>query len=177
MPTRNLKISTLLLALGALPACTFNFELTSQRTALENQVMGAYKELEDDVILASSVRAPGGPKPVLSESKRRAVDARQNQDFNRDDIDELKDKEMLGEANDGNLALLEKGKGLKLAVQLVGEENKDREEIRRRVIDANSNLSEANLPEIRKLDAKRAREELRPGQWYQDEAGAWQRKI
>lgn len=163
-------------ALLLLTGCTFNFEVTSQRTALENQVLGAYKELEDDVILASSVRAPGDDKPVLSASKRRAVDARQNQDFNRDDIDEMKDAEILGEAADGSLAVLPKAPSGKLAAQLVAEENRDRAEIWNRIIAANENLSLKDLSQVRKTYAKLQREATAAGQWYQDESGAWQKK-
>lgn len=185
MRRRNLRHSIfpaipvlpILIVGSLLSACTFNFELTSQRTALENQVLGAYKELEDDVILASSVRgAPGDEKPALSASKRRAVDARQNQDFNRDDIDELKDKGVLGEANDGRLALLPQAKGEKLAAQLLSEENRDRQEIWQRIIDANANLSAGDLPQVRATYAKMQREGVVKGQWYQDESGAWRQK-
>ena len=175
MPPRNFKTSLILIS-ATLGGCTFNFELTSQRTALENQVLGSYKELEDDVVLASSVRAPGGKKLVLSASKRRAVDARQNQDFNRDDIDEMKDLELLGEANDGSLALLPKAKETKLTAQLLAEENTNRAEIWNRVIDANSNLSATDLPQIRKTYAKMQRDAVAKGQWFQDNAGVWLRK-
>ena len=183
MPIRNRK--ALLVLTGALTGCTFNFELTSQRTALENQVLGAYKELEDDVILAASVRAPGEAKPELSAGKRRAVDARQEQDFNRDDIDELKDHEVLGEASDGSLAVLPGGvgggvgadaKARKLAAELVAEENKDRAEIWRRIIDANANLSAADLTQVRKTYAKMQRDGVTKGQWFQDEGGNWRRR-
>ena len=161
---------------ATLSGCTFSFDVTSQRTALENQVMGSYKELEDDVILASSVRAPGDAKPVLSDSRRHAVDARQNQDFNRDDIDELKDEQILGEANDGSLALLPNGKRTTLATQLLVEENHDRQEIWQRIVDANSNLTTADLPKVRATYAKMQREGVSKGQWYQDESGVWRQK-
>src|SRR5687768_18459876 len=91
---------------GLLPACTFSFELTSQRTALENQVMGSYRELEDDLVLISSVRGETTGGKTVSTRQKKALDARQNQEFNRDDVDELKLKGLLGETNDGKHVLL-----------------------------------------------------------------------
>lgn len=176
----------LLIVALATSACTFKFDVTGQRTALENQVMGAYKELDDDVILASSVRAPD-PKaaiPKLSAERAKAVDARQNQMFNRDDIEELKDKEILGEAADGSLVMLPGSvvsgnpspQDAKLAAQLVVEENQDRATVWQRVIDSNENLDAANLPEVRKTYAKLQRDQAAPEQWVQDEAGTWRKK-
>jgi uncharacterized protein YdbL (DUF1318 family) len=181
------RTASLLPLVLATMGCTFNFELTSQRTALENQVMGAYKELDDDLVLVSSVRAAGTPAPatVLAPGQKKALDARQNQEFNRDDVDELKDKEVLGETAAGGLALLPRGVGhatavdgavLKLAATLVAEENRDRAEVWRRIIDANSNLSDRDLPDVRKTYAKLQREATQPGQWFQDDGGTWQRK-
>ncbi len=161
-----------------LVACTFNFEVTTPRTALENQIMGSYKELEDDLILVSSVRA--GAKTAQADmvpGKRRALDARENQEFNRDDIDELKDKQIIGETAGGTVALVPKaegeGKDLKLAQVLIAEENRDREDVWKRIIEANENLSAKDLPEVRKTYAKLQRDSARPGQWVQDESGNW----
>jgi uncharacterized protein YdbL (DUF1318 family) len=163
-----------------LSGCTFNFELTTQKTALENQVMGSYRELEDDLILVSSVRAGKQAKVDLSPSKRRALDARENQEFNRDDLDELKDKEIIGETASGTLAMLPKATGetkdVRLAQLLVGEENRDREEIWKRIIESNENLSAKDLPEVKKTYAKLQRDTARPGQWVQDEGGNWVKK-
>lgn len=170
------------LAVAALTqACTFNFEVTTQRTALENQVMGSYKELEDDLVLMSAVRAPKGGA-AASPYRQRALDARQNQDFNRDDLDELKTLGVLGETNDGTVALLPKNvakvdaKDANLAATLVQEENRDREVIWRRIIESNQNLSMKDLPEVRKTYAKMQRESASTGHWYQDEAGGWMQR-
>ncbi len=183
---RHSALPWLLLAVSA-SGCTFKFDLTSQRTALENQVIGAYKELDDDVILASSVRAPD-PKatvPKLSAERKRAVDARQNQDFNRDDIEELKDKQVLGEAVDGTVVVLPSGvagiqpgtSDVRLAMQLVDEENKDRMTVWHRLIEASETLEDKDLPAVRRTRAKEQRDQAAPGQWIQDENGQWLRKA
>ena len=171
--------------LGGLPACSFNFELTSQRTALENQVMGSYRELDDDMILASSVRGGKAAGTVISPEKKHAIDAREDQEFNRDDIDELKDKGLIGETASGTVALLPKSLGgharakakeVLLATRLVDEENHDRATIWRRIITSNENLTTKDLPEVRRTYAKMQRDQATPGQWLQDDAGHWKQK-
>lgn len=189
----NRCLFALLLAAALLPAsgCTFNVDVTTQRTALENQVMGSYRELEDDLILASSVR--GGKKQAkvkakdqeASPSKMRALDARENQQFNRDDLDELKDKGILGEAAAGTVTMLPAGLAsgpapdagdTKLARMLVDEENADRATIWQRIIESNPNLSDKDLPEVKKTYAKMQQAQSTKGQWYEDDAGKWERK-
>ena len=172
-------------ALALLAGCTFNFDVTSQRTALENQVMGSYKELDDDLILASSVRGGKGKAAQTGEpspARQKAVDARQEQQFNQDDIDELKNEQLLGETAAGELALLPAGvakaggggpKDVALARELVAEENRDRAVVWQRLIESNENLSAKDLPEVRRTYAKLQREQARPGQWVQDEDGHW----
>lgn len=175
----------MLLGLAA-AGCSFNFELTSQRTALENQVMGSYKELEDDLLLISAVRGTKTTPTNVSPHKQPALDAKQNQDFNQDDIDELKSLQILGETNNGMMTTLPGSVGaakeassanIKLANQLVGEENRDREVIWKRIIDSNENLSAKDLPAVRKTYAKMQRESASPGQWFQDESGSWVKKA
>jgi Protein of unknown function (DUF1318) len=161
--------------------CTFNFNVTGSRSALENQVMGSYKELDDDLILSSSVRGPGG-----SAQRKPAVDARLNQQFNQDDLGELADLGVVGESAVGTVVVLaNKVTGstkispaqVQLAKQLVVEENRDRAVIWQRIIAANPNLRASDLPQVQKTYAKIRRQALTPGQWYEDESGVWQKKT
>ncbi|MBM4250351.1 MAG: DUF1318 domain-containing protein [Deltaproteobacteria bacterium] len=170
-----------LVCVVGLPACTFNFNVTGSRSALENQVMGSYKELDDDLILASSVRGPN--VPVV---RKPAVDARLNQQFNQDDIGELADLGLIGETSTGMVVLLPSTLAsgakvspsqLQLARKLIGEENRDRAIIWQRIIAANPNLHASDLPEVQKTYAKIRRQVLAPGQWFQDDRGTWQKKI
>lgn len=161
-------------------SCTFNFELTSQRTALENQVLGSYKEIEDELILLSPVRnqlTPGEPTKTLSEAAR----SKMNQDFNRDDIEELKAKGILGETIDGALALSQPpSKGQpetsKLAAELIREENADRLKIWSQIISSNPNLSIRDLPNVRLTYAKMIREKSPPGHYFMNENRKWDKK-
>jgi len=170
--------------------CSFKFEVTSQRTALENQVMGSYKELDDDVVMSSSVRAldaSGNKKAVeLSTLQERAVAARQNQEFNRDDIDELKSAQIIGELRDGTIAILPAGVGLAdratesqraLARLLVADENRDRAVIWSRIVQSNENLSSGDMPEVQRTFARSQRDQAKTGHWIQDESGKWLQKA
>ena len=166
--------------------CTFNFDVTGQRTALENQVMGSYRELDDDLILASSVRATTPNKKVMSTSRKKGLDAKLNQQFNQDDLAELEDLEILGESSNGAVVLLPTTVShkppatksqLELAKQIIDEENRDRSSIWQRIIESNPNLAAKDLPQVRKTYANMRRQALTSGQWYQDDAGTWVRKV
>ncbi|MCX6124579.1 MAG: DUF1318 domain-containing protein [Proteobacteria bacterium] len=174
----------------ALNSCSFNFELTSQKTALENQIMGSYKELDDEVLLMASVRGVGtngekkDPK-IQSDAAKTALNAKQNQSFNRDDVDDLKERQLVGEAKNGEIALLPKGIGLlsnasdddlRFAKYLISEENKDREVITKRIIATSPSLSEKNLLEAKKIYRKSLLEESPSGTWIETESGNWERK-
>ena len=70
-----------------------NVTIIDQKTALENQILGSYEELGNEVLLLASVRSvdeEGKLKPVIEvpKGKRLALKAMQRQEFNRDDIRE-----------------------------------------------------------------------------------------
>ena len=187
--TPHIKVAAVLAVSLMGPGCAFNFEITSQRTALENQVIGSYQEIQDDVVMSSSVRSldESGAKKQLSMSQMQeeAVKARQNQQFNLDDLDELKEAEVIGEQNDGLITLLpaEIGKTAsstteqrKLATQILKEENRDRQSIWKRIVMSNESLTEKDLPEVRRTFAKLQRDNAVKGNWLQDESGKWFRK-
>ena len=163
-------------------ACAFNFALTSQRTALENQVMGTYAELEDDLVLVASVRGNGQTERPLTLKEKASI-ATQNRKFNQDDVDELKEKGLLGEDKAGSL-VIRAGEGdesdaatMKLANILVDEENRDRSVQWNYTIASNDNLTSADLQNVREAFAKLQRDKARPGEWIQLEDGKWIQKT
>lgn len=185
-----LKIFSAVWVVLLLTSCSFNFELTSQKTALENQIMGSYKELDDEVLLMASVRGVNadGTKTeakVQSNAAKLATDAKQNQSFNRDDVDELKEKQIVGEANTGELVVLPKGTGLaenaseddlNFARYIIAQENRDRAVIVSRVVATNHNLAEKDTSAARSVYRKSLIEESPVGTWVQTEGGTWERK-
>ncbi len=87
-----------------LAGCTLakvDVDVVSERTSLENQVLGTYNRLSSEVMLVASVRGitPGGkivPPPPRSNEQQEAVDALETTAFHADDIDRFKRLGWLG---------------------------------------------------------------------------------
>lgn len=160
--------------------CAFNYDVTNQRTALENQVMGTYKELEDELVLSAATRG----NATAGVTTKPAVTAGQNQMYNIDEIQELKNAGLFGEGSDGYIKKINRKNAdtdvPKVLVDnleaLFQAENSDREVIWRHIIEENKNLSNSDLPNIRRTYAKVMQEKSSQGHWYQDESGAWVQK-
>ena len=125
------------LLLGA--ACvTVNPVVLDRKTQLENQILGTFQRLEDEVILASSVR---GDRPAdrLTPLEREAVEAMMLREFIRDDIEALKSKQVVGEANTGLLVLLTppSDPAEKQQAQLIVREHRQRRDGRQQFVHAN----------------------------------------
>ena len=90
-------------------ACTIHppdIKITDEKTALENQVLGTYNEIEEDVWMIASVRSSEpGEQVELSKEKKVVLKAYQNREFNKDDIDEFKNDGCVGETRQGLLVL------------------------------------------------------------------------
>jgi len=181
---RNLFLSLLC----GLPGCggpLVGVTVVDERTALENQVLGTYEELNQEVLLVASVRYidPKGklkPTPKIPPGKKKVIRAIQRASFNKDDIDRLKEKAILGENNQGGLTLLAQDKvepeQQAFVNNLVQEENADRDIIMSRVIETNEKLSEKDLPRVRKMFAALNRDKARVGDMIQSENGEWVKK-
>jgi len=171
----------LLIALTSVIGCAFNFEVTTQKTALENQIMGAYRELDDDLILLSTERGDGAVK-----NDSAAVYARKNQQFNLDDLAELKSQCLLGETYRGEITVIhpEDRQGCKpflaadvtLAAKLAVEENRDRSIVWLGLIERSPYLTLKDLPKVRAMYADMTIASLTKGQYFQDAKSRWVRK-
>ena len=159
--------------------------VVDERTALENQVLGTYQELNQEVLLVASVRYidPKGklqPTPEIPQGKKKVIRAIQRASFNKDDIDQFKQQGILGENNVGGLTLLaaDKVEADKKAFvdNLVQEENTDRTIIMQRVIETNEKLSEKDLPRVQKMFAALNRDKARVNDMIQLDGGEWVKK-
>ena len=159
--------------------------VVDERTALENQVLGTYQELNQEVLLVASVRYidPKGklqPTPEIPQGKKKVIRAIQRASFNKDDIDQFKRQGILGENNVGGLTLLaaDKVEADKKAFvdNLVQEENADRTIIMQRVIETNEKLSEKDLPRVQKMFAALNRDKARVNDMIQLDGGEWVKK-
>ena len=189
------KISLLSMTLFLLFGCTLaqvRVNVVSERTALENQVLGSYNSLSQDVLLVASVRgvAPLGrlqTPPRKSREYDVTVEAVETIAFHADDVDFFKRLRWVGENNQGLLTpfpMDKKGvpedlKEFTARYQadefntVVQEVNRAREVVILQVVEINENLTKEDLPKIRKVFGKLNRENALPGEKVQAEDGSW----
>lgn len=161
-----------------------NVTVVDQKTALENQILGSYEELGNDMMLLASVRSVdenGKLKTVaqIPPAKLKAIRATQRREFNRDDIQMFKQIGCAGEGNDGFLVFFDvertqKDPKFKSFVQtIIKEENEDRLATLERIVDTNEAFSEASLPKVKQISASLNRDNAKPGEKIQLEDGTW----
>jgi hypothetical protein len=161
-----------------------NVTIVDQKTALENQILGSYEELDNDVMLLASVRSvdeEGKLKPAVEipKGKLKALRALQRQEFNRDDIQEFKKSMVAGEGNDGFLKFFENErtktdtKYKEFATTLIAEENEDRLIVLQRIVATNENFTAQDLPKVQAISASLNRDNAKPGEKIQLENNEW----
>jgi hypothetical protein len=161
-----------------------NVTIVDQKTALENQILGSYEELDNEVLLLASVRSvdeEGKLKPTteIPKGKLQALRALQRQEFNRDDIQEFKKTLVAGEGNDGFLKFFENARTQSDAQfknfteTIIAEENEDRLTVLQRIVATNENFTQQDLPKVQKISASLNRDNAKPGEKIQLENGDW----
>jgi len=172
-----------------------NVNVVSERTALENQVLGSYNSLDQDMLLMASVRGvdPLGrvqTSPRRSREHRDAMEGMQVMAFHADDVDAFKRLGWVGENNEGLLTYFPMDKEdipeelMEFASRYGGDEfnavvkevNQAREKVMKRVVEINENFTKDDLPEIRRVFGKINRENALPGEKVQTEDGRWVEK-
>lgn len=169
-----------------LAACTIHapeMKFTGEKTALENQILGTYNQVREDVWMVASVRAANPDSQItLSDEKRAVLTAIQNREFNKDDVDEFKRDGAIGENVHGLLEIrplprLQTDTNYrKLVEDIVAEENRDRQTIMQRIMEINSTAQATGVTEVEKVFAKLNRDSAKTGEWIQLPEGAWVRK-
>lgn len=159
--------------------------VVDERTALENQVLGTYQELNQQVMLVASVRYID-PKGKLKQTqelppgKKDVVRALQRVSFNKDDLNRYKSLGVIGENNEGGITLLEPEKvepaDRAFVDNLIKEENEDRAAIMSRIIETNETLSSTDLPRVHKMFAALNRDKALKGERIQLDNGKWIQK-
>lgn len=157
--------------------------ITGEKTALENQVIGTYREIEQDAWTLASVRAANpGQQSTMSPEKKRVFEAVQGRKFNKDDIDEFKKAEIVGENNQGLLEIrdykqLESDEDLKNRVLTIVEtENNYRKIIMERVMMLNEQAAQAGTENVSRIFSKINQDNSAPGTWCQTADGKWLKK-
>ena len=184
--------------MAGLSGCTLfevKVNVVSERTALENQVLGTYHSLDREMLLTSSVRGidPKGrvkTPPPLSGDKKDVIAAMQLIDFYRDDITLFKQFKWVGENNRGyietfTMNMESVGASLQETAsryspdefsEIIHNVNQARTTVMQRVIDVNENLSQKDMPEIEAIFGKFNGETARQGEKIQAPDGKWRTK-
>lgn len=174
------RILFLIGVVGSLGACvTVKPVVLDHKTQLENQVLGTFKRLSQDLVLASSVRGPGAATSggKLSPLRQEAAEAVMLREFHRDDLEQLKADKVVGEGKHALLVLLSAPTEQTAAAQarrLVSEENGARGVIMDRVIQLNADLQQEDLPLVRRIFRRLNREAARTGDLVQRDNGKWE---
>ncbi|MBF0225070.1 MAG: DUF1318 domain-containing protein [Desulfobacterales bacterium] len=182
----------MLLFIGGCTIADVKVEVMSERTSLENQVLGTYNSLDTQMLLFASVRGVDStgnikPPPKQSPDQMDAIVAMQVLSFHADDLQGFKSLGWVGENNEGLLKPFPMNKDkvsddLKVFSERFAQDefnsvleqiNKSREIIMQRVIDTNENLSKKDVPEIKKIFGKLNRETASIGEKIQKEDGTW----
>ncbi|MGH7596915.1 MAG: DUF1318 domain-containing protein [bacterium] len=174
---------SIVLTIAACSIHTPEMKFTGEKTALENQILGTYNQVKEDVWMVASVRAASPDSQItLSDEKRAVLTAIQNREFNKDDIDEFKRDGAVGENSNGWLEIrplprLQKDPEYKkLVARIVAEDNRDRQIIMRRIIDINPSVQTTDSTEVEKVFAKLNRDSAKSGEWIQMPEGEWVKK-
>ncbi len=158
--------------------------VVDQKTALENQILGSYEELGNEMLLLASVRSVDETGKLVTTAeipsgKKQAIRAMQRQEFNRDDIQNFKQTGVAGEGNTGLLVFFDNEKTKQdtqfgdFVQAIIEEENEDRLAILTRTIATNEAFSDGDLPKVRKIFASLNRDSAQPGEKIQQENGEW----
>jgi len=192
------KTLSMLVVAALCVGCTLarvKVDVVSERTSLENQVLGTYNALDREMLLVASVRGVDTEgrvqtPPRQSREQQDVLLAMQVLSFHEDDLQAFKQLGWVGENKEGLLTIFpmtkEKvPKELKDFADRYKEEefksvvekmNSAREVVMRRVIALNENFTEGDLPAVRSVFAKLNAENAKSGDKYQAEDGTWKVK-
>ncbi len=155
--------------------------ITGEKTALERQLIGEYREIEKDAWVTSTVMVPSkGDRHAIvtvDESMRKAIQMRE---LNADRIRQYKDMGIVGEMYNGYLAIVDEKKLQSMKDNasirlLVNDENNARQII----FIKSSNSKDAKDPGAIQFGydfAKEQHAKAKKGDWIQKEDGRWVKK-
>ncbi len=160
------------------PEVTF----TGERTALEKQILGSYRLIEEDTWELSSVRAAGQDSRKVSAERLKAIEAFANRLFNADDVEDFKRDEVIGENARGFLTIRSNPKVQEdaeyqaIANRILSEENRDRQIILQYLMAEGRNAERSDSLEVYHILSQLFLDASPPGTWIQKSDSSWTRK-
>ncbi len=158
-----------------------DIKITGEKTALENQILGEYRKIKEDVWLIASERS--GDKFNIPVDNSKVLKAVRDRLFYQDDLKEYKVKGVLGGLRSGFITVLKSDKYVQLrqeeqdlVTELKSKENIARKTILERIVELNPNLSQFDQAEIELSFFKLMLAESPEDSYYQDEESKWVKK-
>lgn len=191
--TRQYGCLLVALLLGGCTLAKVDVNVVSERTSLENQVLGTYNSLSEDLLLVASVRgvSPTGKidaPPRRSPEQEDATNALETISFHADDLESFKRLGWVGENREGLITPFPRDIPKNLPPdlqafatlytdaefrQVIDEVNQSREVLVQRVVQTNENFTARDIPAIRRVFAKINRQNSAPGTKVQADDGTW----
>ncbi len=185
------KLVILTLGMILIAGCTIKppeVNITSEKTALEKQLLGTRERLTEDPFTTAAVWSAGGvgagtlPQPETTAvndrvARRELIVAQMRRQTVQGDIQELKKKGYLGEGNDGLLKVMSDTiTGFQAVQNLAEAENHDRSLIMQFYSRSRGISGEAGYLDIERSFADAMIKVSPAGTWVQNADGAWLRK-
>jgi len=182
-----LSLSSFFASCKSTPSCLTvvppEINLTGEKTVIERQIVGDYKELEKDAWIISSVNK-NTSSAGQSSANTTIIEAIKKREANSKKIRQYKDQGALGEKSDGFIAYIENALYEKSPEQktellaIIEEENNARNEIFIKTLAKNKgkNPTKEEIAEFGKTFAEEQKSLALKGDWIQDKNGKWSRK-
>lgn len=176
---------------SSMPSCCVisspKINLTGEKTVVERQIVGEYREIEKDSWVISSVKTTvqrsGGTGTAASGDPELFL-ALKVRDFHLDKIRKYKDRGILGETSAGYVQYMKSDeiekdkKGKDLLQTLMDNENGARKQIFTRTLflAKNKQPSADEIAAFGKIFSQEQRAMAQKNDWVQDDAGRWVKK-
>lgn len=155
--------------------------ITGEKTALERQLIGEYREIEKDAWVTSTVMVPSkGDRRAMVYTDDTMLQAIKIRELNEDRIRAYKDMAIIGEMNNGYVGIVDTKKLQSLkegaAIHtLVNDENNARQIIFIKSSDS-KDAKDSKAIQFGYDFAKEQHAKAKKGDWIQKEDGHWVRK-
>jgi hypothetical protein len=160
--------------------------LTGEKTLVENQIIGEYKELEPDAWAVSSVKTAAikNKTGMVQASDEQIFRALKIRELNEEAIRSYKNEGAIGESSNGyadyrSVPRYESDKEIKkIITAVIDDENRARRTIFERslVLSGKEKPTDADVAVLAKKFADEERSRANKNDWIQGNDGQWQRK-